>query len=133
PGRAPVEGARRGGGSVRLCDHDGLRRGMPVRRGRAPRRLGTARPEGPAARRVQPRPRRDRGARENVDRGGPRRAGLTAESECARPRHRGERRMNPDWIDIAAYDTLVEAELAGGRLESADIPFMIDQHDAVGL
>lgn len=41
--------------------------------------------------------------------------------------------MSSDWTSIARYDTLVEAELAGGRLESADIPFLIDQHDAVGL
>lgn len=41
--------------------------------------------------------------------------------------------MSPEWTGIAEYDTLVEAELAGGRLESADIPFLIDQHDAVGL
>lgn len=41
--------------------------------------------------------------------------------------------MSSDWTSIARYDTLIEAELAGGRLESADIPFLIDQHDAVGL
>ena len=41
--------------------------------------------------------------------------------------------MSADWIDIARYGTLVEAEMAGGRLESADIPFVLDQHDAVGL
>jgi len=41
--------------------------------------------------------------------------------------------MSNDWTSIARYETLVEAELAGGRLESADIPFLIDQHDAVGL
>ena len=41
--------------------------------------------------------------------------------------------MSSDWTSIARYDTLVEAELAAGRLESADIPFLIDQHDAVGL
>ncbi len=41
--------------------------------------------------------------------------------------------MGSDWTSIARYDNLVEAELAGGRLESADIPFLIDQHDAVGL
>jgi len=41
--------------------------------------------------------------------------------------------MSTDWKSIARYDTLVEAELAAGRLESADIPFLIDQHDAVGL
>ena len=41
--------------------------------------------------------------------------------------------MSSDWTSIATYSTLIEAELAGGRLESADIPFLIDQHDAVGL
>lgn len=41
--------------------------------------------------------------------------------------------MSSDWTSIASYSTLIEAELAGGRLESADIPFLIDQHDAVGL
>ena len=41
--------------------------------------------------------------------------------------------MSSDWMDIARYGSLVEAELAGGRLESADIPFLIDQRDAVGL
>lgn len=41
--------------------------------------------------------------------------------------------LNAEWTSIARYDTLIEAELAGGRLESADIPFLIDQHDAVGL
>ncbi|HSM08501.1 MAG TPA: hypothetical protein VLA33_05735 [Gemmatimonadota bacterium] len=41
--------------------------------------------------------------------------------------------MSSDWTSIVRYDTLIEAELAGGRLESADIPFLIDQHDAVGL
>lgn len=41
--------------------------------------------------------------------------------------------MSSEWTTIATYGTLIEAELAGGRLESADIPFLIDQHDAVGL
>lgn len=41
--------------------------------------------------------------------------------------------MNEDWTSIATFGSLVEAELAGGRLESADIPFIIDQRDAVGM
>lgn len=41
--------------------------------------------------------------------------------------------MSAGWTSIARFDTLVEAEMAGGRLESADIPFLIDQHDAVGI
>lgn len=41
--------------------------------------------------------------------------------------------MSTEWTSIARYDTLVEAEMAGGRLDSADIPFLIDQHDAVGI
>jgi hypothetical protein len=40
---------------------------------------------------------------------------------------------NEDWTEIARFGSLVEAELAGGRLESADIPFFIDQRDAVGM
>lgn len=41
--------------------------------------------------------------------------------------------MTEDWTEIARFGSLVEAELAGGRLESADIPFFIDQRDAVGM
>ena len=41
--------------------------------------------------------------------------------------------MNTDWKELARFGSLVEAELAAGRLESADIPFVIDQRDAVGL
>lgn len=41
--------------------------------------------------------------------------------------------MSADWKDVASFGSLVEAEMAGGRLESADIPYMIDQRDAVGL
>lgn len=37
------------------------------------------------------------------------------------------------WTGIASFGSLVEAEIAAGRLESADIPFFIDQRDAVGL
>lgn len=40
---------------------------------------------------------------------------------------------NEDWTGIASFGSLVEAEIAGGRLESADIPFFIDQRDAVGI
>lgn len=40
---------------------------------------------------------------------------------------------NEGWTEIARFGSLVEAELAGGRLESADIPFFIDQRDAVGM
>jgi len=40
---------------------------------------------------------------------------------------------NEDWTEIARFGSLVEAELAGGRLESVDIPFFIDQRDAVGM
>jgi len=40
---------------------------------------------------------------------------------------------NDDWIGIAAFGSLVEAEVAAGRLESADIPFFVDQRDAVGI
>lgn len=38
-----------------------------------------------------------------------------------------------DWTGIATFGSLVEAEVAAGRLESADIPFLIDQRDAVGI
>ena len=38
-----------------------------------------------------------------------------------------------DWLIIATFGSLVEAELAGGRLDSVDIPFFIDQRDAVGM
>jgi hypothetical protein len=41
--------------------------------------------------------------------------------------------MTEDWTEIARFGSLIEAELAGGRLESADIPFFIDQRDAVGM
>lgn len=41
--------------------------------------------------------------------------------------------MSIEWTSIARYETLIEAEMAGGRLDSADIPFLIDQHDAVGI
>ncbi len=34
---------------------------------------------------------------------------------------------------VATYSSLIEAELALGRLESAGIPALIDQQDAVGL
>jgi hypothetical protein len=37
------------------------------------------------------------------------------------------------WQTIATFDSLPLAELAAGRLESADIPFMIDQQDNVGI
>ena len=40
---------------------------------------------------------------------------------------------NEGWTEIARFGSLVAAELAGGRLESADIPFFIDQRDAVGM
>ena len=40
---------------------------------------------------------------------------------------------NERWKEIARFGSLVEAELAGGRLDSADIPFFIDQRDAVGM
>lgn len=40
---------------------------------------------------------------------------------------------NDDWTGIATFGSLVEAEVAAGRLESADIPFFIDQRDAVGI
>jgi len=41
--------------------------------------------------------------------------------------------MNEDWTSIATFGSLVEAEIAAGRLESMDIPFLIDQRDAVGM
>lgn len=41
--------------------------------------------------------------------------------------------MADGWKDLASFGSLVEAEIAGGRLESAEIPFVIDQRDAVGL
>jgi hypothetical protein len=38
-----------------------------------------------------------------------------------------------DLAAVAEYATVVEAELAAGRLESAGIPSRIDQHGAVGI
>ncbi|MGD8495045.1 MAG: hypothetical protein PVF05_02575 [Gemmatimonadales bacterium] len=37
------------------------------------------------------------------------------------------------WPGIASFGSLVEAEIAAGRLESADVPFFIDQRDNVGI
>lgn len=41
--------------------------------------------------------------------------------------------MSAGWESVASFSTLVEAEIAAGRLEAADIPFFIDQRDAVGI
>ncbi|MFW6085273.1 MAG: putative signal transducing protein [Gemmatimonadota bacterium] len=41
--------------------------------------------------------------------------------------------MRTDWKDVARFGSLVEAEIAAGRLDSGDIPYVIDQRDAVGL
>jgi hypothetical protein len=38
-----------------------------------------------------------------------------------------------DVVAVAEYATVLEAELAAGRLESAGIPSRIDQHGAVGI
>jgi len=37
------------------------------------------------------------------------------------------------WKTVATYSTLVEAEMAAGRLEHVGIPRRIDQRGAVGL
>ncbi len=41
--------------------------------------------------------------------------------------------MSDEWAIVATYTSLIEAELALGRLKSAGIPALIDQHGAVGL
>ncbi len=41
--------------------------------------------------------------------------------------------MSNEWAIVATYSSLIEAELALGRLKSAGIPALIDQHGAVGL
>ncbi|MGI9037807.1 MAG: hypothetical protein ACR2GQ_02995 [Gemmatimonadota bacterium] len=41
--------------------------------------------------------------------------------------------MEQGWKTIASFGALPLAELAAGRLESADIPFMIDQQDNIGI
>ncbi|MEE9207477.1 MAG: hypothetical protein V3U67_03740 [Gemmatimonadota bacterium] len=41
--------------------------------------------------------------------------------------------MSDAWAIVATYSSLIEAELALGRLKSAGILAHVDQHDAVGL
>ena len=38
-----------------------------------------------------------------------------------------------EWVSVAEFGTLAEAELAAGRLESDGIPCRIDQQGAVGI
>ena len=38
-----------------------------------------------------------------------------------------------EWSRVATYNALYEAEIAAGRLDSADIAHRIDQQGAVGL
>lgn len=38
-----------------------------------------------------------------------------------------------DWLAVAEYGAIYEAELAAGRLESVGIPCRIDQHGSVGI
>lgn len=41
--------------------------------------------------------------------------------------------METGWKTIASFSALPLAELAGGRLDAADIPFLIDQQDNIGI